>query len=251
MALYERRLGLRAGAARGAGALGARVRRRRPRADQRWRGACFAEVYQARRPGGTFVQLDAGGEKMSKRSDHDKLADRFAPPRRFRGIRSQVNMFLLTAVIGFAGLLGLIAYKQGMFVQHTNVYFTPPTRPASTRARRCGCTACRSARGGGHRVSPSAASGCAWASTANTSRAARRATRALPARAVGAASIQILPGAPNDRSAGRRGRRDRFIAQKGMADMLDEVRQQLTPLSPSCARWPPRWRTRTATSAGR
>ena len=44
------------------------------------------------------------------------------------------------------------------------------------------------------------------------------------------ASIQILTGATGaDRTPVAEGEEIRFIAQKGMADMLDEVRQQMTP----------------------
>ena len=47
---------------------------------------------------------------------------------------------------------------------------------------------------------------------------------------VGVASIQILTGAAGaDRTPVAEGEEIRFIAQKGMADMLDEVRQQMTP----------------------
>jgi ABC-type transporter Mla subunit MlaD len=47
---------------------------------------------------------------------------------------------------------------------------------------------------------------------------------------VGAASIQILPGtAATDRTPVAEGDEIRFVAQKGMAEMLDEVRQQMTP----------------------
>ena len=45
---------------------------------------------------------------------------------RFRGIRKQVSVFLLTALAAFIGLVWLVAYKQGMFVQHTDIYFHAP-----------------------------------------------------------------------------------------------------------------------------
>ena len=45
---------------------------------------------------------------------------------RFRGIRRQVSVFLLTALLGFAALVTLVAYKQGMFVPHTDIYFHAP-----------------------------------------------------------------------------------------------------------------------------
>lgn len=52
--------------------------------------------------------------------------EKLTAPRRFRGIRKQISVFLFTAFIGFAALVSLIAYKQGMFVQHTNIYFHAP-----------------------------------------------------------------------------------------------------------------------------
>ena len=45
---------------------------------------------------------------------------------RFRSIRKQVSVFLLTALFGFAALVTLVAYKQGMFVPHTDIYFHAP-----------------------------------------------------------------------------------------------------------------------------
>jgi ABC-type transporter Mla subunit MlaD len=47
---------------------------------------------------------------------------------------------------------------------------------------------------------------------------------------VGAAAVQILPGtAATDRTPVAEGDEIRFVAQKGLTDMLDEVRQQMTP----------------------
>ena len=47
---------------------------------------------------------------------------------------------------------------------------------------------------------------------------------------VGAAAIQILPGtSATDRTPVAEGDEIRFVAQKGLTDMLDEVRQQMTP----------------------
>src|SRR5919108_5174965 len=54
------------------------------------------------------------------------MAEKLSVPRRFRGIRKQVSAFLLTALVGFAGLVLLVAWKQGAFVQHTNIYFHAP-----------------------------------------------------------------------------------------------------------------------------
>ena len=166
-----------------------------------------------------------------KPSDHDKRPERSSPPRRFRGIRAQVNTFLLTAVLGFAGLVGLVAYKQGMFVQHTNVYFHAPDATGINKG-----TAVRL-----HGVPVGSVRDMEFAergvrvrmgiASAYISRLPRGSLARLTREGyVGAASIQILPGtAATDRTPVAEGDEIRFIGQKGMADMLDEVRQQLTP----------------------
>jgi len=160
-----------------------------------------------------------------------KRSEKFVPPRRFRGIRKQVNAFLLTAVIGFAGVLGLVAYKQGMFEQHTNVYFHAPDASGINRGM--------AVRLNG--VPVGAVKDVAFADRGIRVRMAinssyiPRLPRGAQARLtregyVGAASIQIVPGtAATDRTPVAEGDEIRFIAQKGMADMLDEVRQQMTP----------------------
>jgi ABC-type transporter Mla subunit MlaD len=152
-------------------------------------------------------------------------------PRRFRGIRRQVNMFLLTAFVGFAGVIALVAYKQGLFVQHTTIYFHAPDAT------------------GIHKGMPVRLHGVPVGAVKEVEFAERgvrvhlgiksdfipRLPRGAQARLVregyvGAASIQILPGtAATDRTPVAQGDEIRFVAQKGMAEMLDEVRQQMTP----------------------
>lgn len=157
--------------------------------------------------------------------------DKLAAPRRFRGIRSQVSMFLLTAGVGFAGLLGLVAYKQGMFVQHTNIYFHAPDATGITKGmpvRLHGVPV------GSVRNLELTDRGVRVRLGINSDYIARlpRGAQARLAREgyVGAASIQILPGSSlTDRRPVAEGDEIRFVAQKGIADMLDEVRQSLTP----------------------
>jgi phospholipid/cholesterol/gamma-HCH transport system substrate-binding protein len=161
----------------------------------------------------------------------EKHTDRSAPPRRFRAIRSQVNMFLLTAVIGFAGLLGLVAYKQGMFVQQTSIYFHAPDATGinkGTAVRLHGVPV------GSVKAMEFAERGVRVRMGINSEYISRlpRGSQARLTREgyVGAASIHILPGtAVTDRTPVAEGDEIRFIGQKGIADMLDEVRQQLTP----------------------
>jgi phospholipid/cholesterol/gamma-HCH transport system substrate-binding protein len=157
--------------------------------------------------------------------------EKLIAPRRFRGIRKQVNAFLLTAVLGFAGLLGLVAYKQGMFVQHTQISFHAPDATGINRGMPVRL----------HGVPVGAVKDVELAERGARVRLAInnnyvvRVARGAQARLVregyvGVASIQILPGSAGaDRTPVAEGDEIRFLAQKGVADMLDEVRQQMTP----------------------
>lgn len=162
----------------------------------------------------------------------EKIETKLVAPRRFRGIRKQVSTFLVTAVLGFAGVVGLVAWKQGLFVDHTNVYFHAPdalniSRGMPVRLHGVPVGTVRDvtlADRGGVRVR-----------LGINSDYVRRLTRSSVARLtregyVGATSIQIVTGpADADQTPAAEGEEIRFVAQKGMADMLDEVRQQMTP----------------------
>jgi ABC-type transporter Mla subunit MlaD len=160
------------------------------------------------------------------------MTEKIITPRRFRGIRKQVSAFLLTALIGFAGVLGLVAYKQGMFVQHTNVYFHAPDATGISKGmavRLYGVPV------GAVKDVELADRGGVRVRLAINSDYLPRLPRSSQARVtregyLGAASIQLVTGgAGADRTPAAEGEELRFIAQKGMADMLDEVRQQMTP----------------------
>ena len=152
-------------------------------------------------------------------------------PKRFRGIRKQVSAFLLTALVGFAGIVGLVAYKQGMFQQHTQIYFHAPDATGINKGMAVRL----------HGVPVGAVKDVELVDRGVRVRLGINShyipqlPRGAQARLtregyVGAASIQILPGTTaTDRTPVVEGDEIRFIAQKGMADMLDEVRQQLTP----------------------
>jgi phospholipid/cholesterol/gamma-HCH transport system substrate-binding protein len=157
--------------------------------------------------------------------------EKLVAPRRFRGIRKQVNMFLLTALVGFAGLTGLVAWKQGMFEQHTQIYFHAPDATGINKGMSVRL----------HGVPVGSVKDIALVDRGVRVRLGINSNHIpqLPRGAlarlnregyVGAASIQILPGtAATDRTPVAEGDEIRFVAQKGMADMLDEVRQQMTP----------------------
>lgn len=149
--------------------------------------------------------------------------------RRFRGIRKQVNAFLITALAGFVGLVILVAYKQGMFVQHTNIYFHAPDATGINKGM---IVRLHGVPVGTVREVELVERGVRARLGINNDYLPRlpRSAQARITREgyVGVASIQILT-AGADRTPVAEGEEIRFIAQKGMADMLDEVRAQLTP----------------------
>jgi ABC-type transporter Mla subunit MlaD len=159
------------------------------------------------------------------------MSEKLVAPRRFRGIRKQVNMFLLTALAGFAGLVGLVAYKQGLFVQHTRIYFHAPDATGINKGMAVrlhgvpvGAVKAVELTDRGVRVQLGINSDY----IAQLPRGAQ--ARLTREGYLGAASIQVVPGtAATDRTPVAEGDEIRFTAQKGMADMLDEVRQQMTP----------------------
>ena len=159
------------------------------------------------------------------------MSDKLVAPRRFRGIRRQVSMFLLTALAGFAGLVSLVAYKQGMFEPHTTVYFHAPdasgiTKGMAVRLHGVPVGAVRDVQLVDRGVRVRLAINSQYIPQLPRGAQARLTREGY----VGAASIQILPGtAATDRTPVAEGDEIRFLAQKGVADMLDEVRQQMTP----------------------
>jgi ABC-type transporter Mla subunit MlaD len=162
---------------------------------------------------------------------NDKRTEKLAAPRRFRGIRKQVNAFLLTALVGFAGVTGLVAYKQGMFVQHTNIYFHAPDATGINKGM---AVRLHGVPVGAVKEIELVDRGVRVRLGINSDHIPQFPRGALARLTregyVGAASIQVLPGtAATDRTPVAEGDEIRFIAQKGMADMLDEVRQQMTP----------------------
>jgi phospholipid/cholesterol/gamma-HCH transport system substrate-binding protein len=160
------------------------------------------------------------------------MAEKLSVPRRFRNIRKQISMFLLTAFVGFVSVVMLVAYKQGMFVQHTHIYFNAPDATGINKGmsvRLYGVPVgsvqdVQLAERGGVRVRMGI-----------NSDYMPRIPRGSQARIVregyvGVASIQIVTGtAGPDRTPLAQGEDVRFIAQKGMNEMLDEVRAQMTP----------------------
>jgi phospholipid/cholesterol/gamma-HCH transport system substrate-binding protein len=153
-------------------------------------------------------------------------------PRRFRGIRKQISVFLLTAFVGFTALITLIAYKQGMFVQHTNIYFNAPDASGLNKGmsvRLYGVPVgqvkeIEFAERGGVRVRLGINSD--YIPRLPQGSQARLAREGV----VGAASIQIVTaGALPSRVPVAEGEEIKYIPHRTMNEMMDEVRAQMTP----------------------
>ena len=160
------------------------------------------------------------------------MTEKLTIPRRFRNIRKQISVFLLTAFAGFVGVVLLVAYKQGLFVQHTHVYFNAPDGSGINKGmsvRLYGVPV------GGVKDVELAERGGVRVRLGINSDYIPRIPRGSQARItregyVGVASIQIFTGvAGSDRTPIAEGEDIKYIPQKGVNEMLDEVRAQMTP----------------------
>jgi ABC-type transporter Mla subunit MlaD len=159
------------------------------------------------------------------------MSETMAAPRRFRGIRKQISMFLLTALVGFVGVLLLVAYKQGMFVQHTNVYFhaadaTGINKGMSVRLYGVPVGAVKDIELAERGVRVRLGINSDFIPRLPRSSQARLVREGV----VGAASIHIVnTSSGQDRTPVAEGEVIRFIPQRSMNEMVDEIRQQMTP----------------------
>ena len=161
------------------------------------------------------------------------MQDEHATPKRFAGIEKKVNLFLITAALALLGAVGLISYKQGVFVRHTSIYFYA----ADVFGINIGITVklfglpvgrvkTMLISDRGVKVELSIVSDY-LAHVPKGSRA-----RLLREGYVGAANIQILPGADSPRGAGPivAGEVIEFLPTRGVVELIDELQNQVTPV---------------------
>jgi len=152
--------------------------------------------------------------------------------RRFRGIRKQISVFLLTAFIGFGALVTLIAYKQGMFIQQTSIFFHAPDATGINKGmsvRLYGVPV-----GQVKDVELGERGGVRVRLGINNDHIPRvpqgSQARLVREGVVGASSIQIVTaGALPSREPVNPDEEIKFIPHRSMTEMLDEVRAQMTP----------------------
>ncbi len=161
------------------------------------------------------------------------MQEQHAMPRRFAGIRKKISLFLLTAVIGVAGVVLLVAYKQGALVRHTTIYFYAADVFGINKGMAVrlfglpvGSVQDLTISDRGVRVELSIVSDYA-----------KRVPKGSSARLtregyIGAGNIQIVPGGdtPELQEPVRKGDVIGFIPNRGMAEIVEDIKGQLTPV---------------------
>lgn len=154
-------------------------------------------------------------------------------PRRFVGIGRKVSLFFLTAVLGAIGVIVLVSYKQGAFARHTAIHFYAADALGIGKGmavRLFGLPVGNvsdldiSDRGVKVRLSIN-------------SEYIPRLPKGSHARLVregyvGAATIQIIPSREPGRAAEpiADGDEIEYIPARGVAELIDELKTQLTPV---------------------
>ena len=153
----------------------------------------------------------------------------FTPPVRFSRLLLKVNAFLLIALLLATAFIGLVAYKQGWFVQQTTIHFVTANAlglnkgmPVKLHGFTVGSVSGMELAEGGVDVRLSIMSEymprIPKGSIAKHSR---------EANVVGTAVIDILPGKPGPALA--QGDRIDFEPSRSIAEYIDDIRRQAVP----------------------
>ncbi len=161
------------------------------------------------------------------------MQDEFAPPRRFAGIEKKVNLFLIAAALTVLGAVGLISYKQGVFVRHTSIYFYAADVFGINKGMAVnlfglpvGKVKALLISDRGVKVELSIVSDY-LARVPKGSHA-----RLLREGYIGAANIQIVPSSDSPRGGEPVVAGDviEFLPNRGVAELIDEFKNQVTPV---------------------
>lgn len=161
------------------------------------------------------------------------MQDDYATPRRFAGIEKKVSLFLIAAVLVLLGVVGLISYKQGVFVRHSSIYFYAADVFGINKGMAVnlfglpvGSVKTMLISDRGVKVELSIVSDY-LAHVPKGSHA-----RLLREGYIGAVNIQIVPSSNPPRGAGPIVAGDviEFLPSRGVAELIDEFKIQLTPV---------------------
>jgi ABC-type transporter Mla subunit MlaD len=154
-------------------------------------------------------------------------------PRRFAGIGRKVSLFFVTAVLGVVGVVFLVSYKQGAFVRYTTIHFYTADAFGINRGMAVrlfglpvGNVSNMDISDRGVKVELSIASEY----TPRLPRSSR--ARLVREGYIGAANIQIVPASEPGGATGpvAEGDEIEFTPARGMAELIDDFRTQLTPV---------------------
>lgn len=160
------------------------------------------------------------------------MQDDYATPRRFAGMERKVSLFLVAALLAVLGVVGLVSYKQGAFVGHTSIYFYGANVFGISKGMvvklfglPVGSVKTMLMSERGVKVELSIVSDY-LPHIPQGSRA-----RLLREGYIGAANIEIVPGADRDVASGPvlAGEVIEFLPNRGVAEVIDEFKNQLTP----------------------
>jgi ABC-type transporter Mla subunit MlaD len=156
-----------------------------------------------------------------------------ARPRRFVGIGRKVSLFLLIAVLGVAGVILLVGYKQGIFVRHTTIYFHAADAFGINKGTAVrlfglpvGAVSNLDISDRGVKVELSIISDY----TPRVPKSSR--ARLVREGYVGAATIQLVPGGEPGRALQPvvDGDEIEYVPARGVAELIDDFKTQLTPV---------------------
>lgn len=161
------------------------------------------------------------------------MHDTHVPPRRFAGIRKKISLFMLAAVLGVAGAVLLVAYKQGAFVRHTQIYFYAEdvfgiNKGMSVRLFGLPVGSVRDLEIADRGVKVELSIISDYVPRVPKSSKARLTREGY----IGAANIQIVPGADPAASHEPVGEGDviGFLPNRGVTEVVEDIKSQLTPM---------------------
>ena len=154
-------------------------------------------------------------------------------PRRFPGIRRRISLFLVVALCGLVGAVLLVAYKQGAFVRQTTIYFYADDVIGISK----GMTVRLFGLPVGNVKSLEITGRGVQVELSIISDYLPRLTRGSHARLtregyIGAASILLVPGSDpkSSREPLAEGDVIGYVANRGVAELVDDIKNQLTPV---------------------
>jgi phospholipid/cholesterol/gamma-HCH transport system substrate-binding protein len=158
------------------------------------------------------------------------MSDEFRPPVRFPHLLAKVNAFLLVAVLLVAGFVGIVAHKQGWFVQRTMIrVVTPDALGISTGmpVKLYGFTV------GSVKEMNLVPGGVDVQLTVMSEHMPRipkgsRARFARESGVIGASVIEIIPGKPISGELAE-GEQIEFDRSRGISEIVEEFRRQAAP----------------------